>query len=236
MNTYFDKVYILNLHKRDDRLKTTQKRLQFVDINKYEVFNGVDGSILKPVWTEFCKVNSYFSNPNYLGCAMSHLSIYKEAVEKGYSKILIIEDDCRINRNLQSIIKQQMSQVPKDWNELLYLGYIPLTDDCSSWDYRVFSDKYISQNVFIAKNLWGLYAYAISIDLMKELLQVYDNKFPMELDRYFVTHIQPRNKSYGLSPQLFCAEDGYSDNSNIVEINMIERSVDVRFARYTDYI
>jgi GR25 family glycosyltransferase involved in LPS biosynthesis len=235
MNDYFDNVYLLNLHKRIDRLILSEKKLEFVDLD-YEVFGATDGSVMNFIWKSFSKENAYFKNSNYLGCAISHLSIYKDAIEKGYEKVLIIEDDNRYHRNLLKKFKEIKEFVPRNWNELLYLGYIPLSDDCLKWDYGVFSNNYINEKVFVAKNLWGLYGYAIHANLMVELLEVYDKKFPMELDRYFVNEIQPRNKSYGVSPQLFCAEDGFSDNSKKVEISMMERSVDRRFAKLTDYI
>lgn len=236
MNRYFDKIYLLNLHKRPDRLKIAKKRFEFVDVDEYTVFGATDGSVLNHIWETFNVTNKNFKNPSYLGCAISHLAIYQDAIENNYERILIIEDDCRIHRNIQEIFKRQKEFIPKDWSELLYLGYIPLSDDCSRWDYGVFSGNYIAPNVFTAKNLWGLYSYGITNSLMKELLEVYAKTFPMELDRYFVNIIQPRGKSYGLSPQLFCAEDGYSDNSHIVEKSMIERSVDIRFAKHTDYL
>lgn len=235
LNNYFDKIYLLNLHKRHERLKMAEKRFQFVDIDDYEIFSATDGSVMTRIWEEFSKTNSYFKNPSYLGCAISHLSIYRDAIENGYRRILIVEDDCRVHRNIQEIFEKHVKLIP-EWDELLYLGYIPLSDDCSKWDYNVFSGNYVSSNVFIAKNLWGLYSYGITDSLMRELLDVYDKKFPMELDRYFVTHVQPRNKSYGISPQFFCAEDGYSDNSQKIESSMIERSVDTRYARYIDYV
>lgn len=230
MNSHFDKIYVLNLHKRKDRLKITEKRLQFMDLN-YEIFNGTDGSVINHLWKSLDNKN--FKNPSYLGCAISHLSIYQDALENGHERILIIEDDFRIHRNLEEIFKN-IQTIPK-WDELLYLGFIPLSDDLSSWNYNVF-DQFISKNVFIAKNLWGLYGYGIHSKLMKELLSVYDKKFPMELDRYFVNFIQPRNKSYGITPQIFAADDGYSDNSKKIEINMMQRSVDTRFAKLKDYI
>ena len=235
LSNFFDCTYILNLHKRNDRLSIMKKRLQFVGIHDYEVFGAVDGSNMNFIWSKFYQDNTFFNNPNYLACAISHLSIYREAVEKNHKRILIIEDDCRINRNIHNLLEKQIVNVPDNY-DLLYLGYIPLSDDCQRWDYNVFGDKFISSNTFTAKNLWGLYSYSISQELMIELLDTYDKTFPMELDRYFVNHVQPRNKSYGVSPQLFCAEDGLSDNSGIIETSMLERSVDSRFARYTDYI
>ena len=58
----------------------------------------------------------------------------------------------------------------------------------------------------------------------------------MELDRYFVTHIQPRGLSYAVTPQIFAADDGESDNSGVNETGMLERSIDARFANVKQYI
>jgi hypothetical protein len=71
---------------------------------------------------------------------------------------------------------------------------------------------------------------------MEEMLDTYSEEFPMEIDRYFVTNIQPRGYSIAISPQLFAADDGPSDNSGKVEVEMIQRSTDGRFSRVTDYI
>ena len=236
INEYFDKIYILNLHKRVDRKILIEKKLKFFEITNYEIFGGTDGSVLYPIWKNFSKTNKNFSNPNYLGCAISHLSIYEDALFKGYSRILILEDDFRIKRNFNEAFEYSIKQVPSDWNNLLYLGFIPLSDDLSRWDYSVFSDKFINSNTFIAKNLWGLYSYGISENLMMSVLSEYRENFPMELDRYFVTTIQPENMSYAITPQLFSAEDNLSDNSHVFENGLLEKSIDSRFAKLQDYI
>lgn len=234
VESHFDKIYVLNLKKREERLNLTRKRLSFAEIENYTVFNGVDGSVMEKVWKVFSTQNSYFANSSYLGCAISHLSIYRHALDNGYEKILILEDDNRVHRLANSLMNHFSSQIP-DWKDLLYLGFIPLSDDRSHWDYNVIN-KFVSQNVFVARNLWGLYAYGISSSLMKEMLEVYSTDFPMEIDRYFVEHIQPKGTSYGIVPQIFAADDGFSDNSRTFESSLLERSVDTRFAKLTDYL
>lgn len=233
INSFFDKVYLLNLDKRSDRLELSNKRFNFCDI-RYERFSATDGNVIKPIWKSFCNENSYFSNPNYLACAISHLSIYEDALTRGYEKILVVEDDNRIHRTANKIFSLS---VPNNFSEsswdLLYLGFIPLTDDRVHWNYNVFE---FTPPLVKAKNFWGLYGYGISSSLMKETLAVYDESFPMELDRYFVTQIQPRNRSFGIVPQIFAAEDGISDNSGALEIGMLERSTDARVSKLHDYI
>jgi GR25 family glycosyltransferase involved in LPS biosynthesis len=229
IDQYFDKVYVINLHKRPERMNLTAKKLSAVEI-EYERFGATDGSVMRRVWETF--QNPFFGNSSYLGCAITHLSVYRDAIEKGYQRILVLEDDNCVRSDANQLFSNILSTIPS-W-ELLYMGFIPLSDDCSRWDYGVFG--FASQNVAIAKNFWGLYAYGISSSLMVEMLETYNREFPMEIDRFFVSNVQPRGGSFGIVPQIFAADDGYSDNSHRVETMMMQRSVDSRFGNLIDYI
>ncbi len=231
INEYFDKIYVLNLHRRSDRIQNTKSRLDKIQIN-YEKFGATDGSVIKPIWQSFSNENKNFTSPNYLACSISHLSIYKDAIENGYNRILILEDDILVNRNIHTIFES--IEIP-EWKDIFYLGYIPLSDDQSMWTYQMVNN-FISEKISIPKNLWGLFAYGITNNLMCELVEIYNNEFPMEIDRYLVKHIQPRGMSIAISPQLFCHQDVFSDNMNQFQYGMIERSVDSRFASTEDYI
>jgi GR25 family glycosyltransferase involved in LPS biosynthesis len=233
INTYFDKIYLLNLFKRPERLQVSKSKLDKLKLI-YDVFNGTDGSVLNHVLQKLD--NNNFSNSRYLGCAISHLSIYQDALERGYSKILILEDDNLIKIDIHDIFDNL--QIP-EWNDLFYLGYIPLSDDCNLWTYEfgIQGHNMINNNIFRGKNLWGLYAYGITSNLMNELIKVYNQDFPMELDRYFVQQVQPRSGSIAVAPQLFCCQEGvYSDNSGRVETGMLAKSIDSRFATPDQYI
>lgn len=231
IDEYFDKVYVLNLNRRKDRLKTSTKKLEYCEI-EFERFPAIDGSVLRNVWETFNNKPNHFINPNYLACAISHLSIYKDALDNGYSKILIIEDDVSIRKNSNIEFSNIVNRLP-DW-ELLYFGFIPLSDDCSQWTYNEFNVPF--KNIAQSKNFWGLYGYGITSELMQEVLERYNLDFSMELDRFFVKEIQPRGKSYGIIPQIFAAEDGFSDNSLVTELGMMERSIDSRYGKLTDYL
>ena len=103
------------------------------------------------------------------------------------------------------------------------------------WTYAIV-DEFYAEKIFKPKNLWGLYSYGLTNELMKELIDVYENGFPMEIDRYLVKHIQPRGASIGITPQLFCCQDIFSDNMGGQQIEMTKRSIDSRFASPEDYI
>lgn len=234
INTYFDKIYLLNLHKRKDRLSKSTNKLNTLEID-YEIFSGVDGSVMNHIWSIFN--NPYFGNTSYLGCAISHLSIYQDAITNGYQRVLIIEDDNLIYKNIKNHFENL--DIP-EWSDLFYLGYIPLTDDCQMWNYNLGMtlNNRISENIFrVSGNLWGLFAYGITNSLMSEMIDTYNSSFPMEIDRYFVEHIQKRGASIALAPQLFCCDDGvHSDNLGYTPPNMTIKSIDGRFATPVDYV
>lgn len=238
MQQYFDQIYILNLRHRTDRKGQTQEKLNKFGLN-VEWFPAYDGRILGPIWYSHQRAfsNSHFKNPNYLACAMSHLAIYKTALDRGQERILILEDDNAFFHQLNEAWKIIEPSIPQNWEELLYLGWIPLEDDMSRWNYQVIKDKFIDKHVLQAHNMWGLYAYGIHKNLMQELLTQYHEKgYPMELDRFFVNHIQPRKKSFAITPQLFAATDGISDNSGLNESGMLMKSVHKIYANVGDYI
>lgn len=234
----FDKIYILNLRKDKNRRLHMKKRMEFFDITNYEFFDAIDGSILTPIW-ETTKIKyPFFSNPNYLGCALSHLAIYKDAIQNNFERILILEDDVRFNRNLHENSKWIKEAINQEENiDLIHLGFIPLSDDLSQWDYNIYNDRFLTNpHLFKSKNLWGLFSYSISNFLMNKILEDYNKNFPMELDRYFVNKIFKTYNCIGITPQFFAHEDNNSNNSMKYETNMLQKSIDKRYECEMGYI
>ena len=231
INDYFDNIYLLNLHKRKSRLDESTTKLNSLGL-KYDIFHGCDGYVIEHIWSKFN--NPYFLNSRYLACSISHLSIYQDALENGHQKVLILEDDNIIHTEIQQIFDKFDNP---EFEDLFYLGYIPLSDDLQMWTYEITynSTTSINSNFFRCRNLWGLFAYGITSTLMEEILAVYKKDFPMELDRYFVNEIQPRGKSIGIVPQLFaCGDNIFSDNTGSSE-HLSTTSIDNRFANRNNY-
>jgi GR25 family glycosyltransferase involved in LPS biosynthesis len=225
----FDKVYVLSLRKDKDRRQKVLNRLSQINL-EFEFFDAYDGSLFNHIWQKLD--NPIFTNANYVACALSHLAIYKDAINNNFSKILILEDDVIPHSNYNELIT---FNIPKEY-DILYLGFIPLTDDCAFWSYNIFNDRFINNNIFRAKNLWGLYAYSPSIQIMQEALEKYSEGFPMELDRWFVEDVQKRQKSYGITPQPFCHDITHSNNTGYIDNTSLIKSIDSRFATINNYI
>lgn len=82
--------FVVNLERRKDRLESIKNEMDYLGWD-YEYFPAIDLN-------------------NHVGCTKSHLEIIKLAKERGYSKVLIIEDDCTIMPYAKSFIEQCESQ------------------------------------------------------------------------------------------------------------------------------
>ncbi len=232
MNDYFDKIYVLSLKRNIERRELVTRRLNQVGID-FEFFDACDGQVLNHLWRKLDNPN--FTTQNYVACSISHLSIYNDAISRGFKRILILEDDVRPHNDIQNLFNIWKEQIPDDY-ELLYLGWIPLNDDCSMWNYGVIDDRFITRNTFHCKNLWGLYAYSPSTNLMMEMLELYNNSFPMEIDRYLVNEIQKQRKSISIWPQLICHDIGMSNNNGWVDHQSLLKSMDSRILNESDFL
>jgi len=235
-NEYFDNVYLLNTDRRIDRFKLMHKRLTQAQI-QYEKFTGITGNTVNPFWS-FLKHNSnYWPSSNTVACNISHLNIYRQALDRGEKRILILEDDLLIHKNSDAIFRERLQILPK-WN-LLYLCYIPLSSDQSYWNFNLINHIDINNYFFQAKDIWSLMAYALDDTLMSYMLHSYSQNFPCEIDRYFVNYVQTDSKfsCLGISPNLFCGDNLGSDNDTSTNtVNFTQRTIDRRFSQPEDFI
>jgi glycosyl transferase family 25 len=73
-----DRIFVINLDKRDDRLKEFQEEYKKYDLDstKYERFSAI-----------------YKPSIPAVGCTLSHAEVIKIAKNRGYKNIIIFEDD-----------------------------------------------------------------------------------------------------------------------------------------------
>lgn len=88
MSHNIDKIYYINLDKRTDRKEQIEKELNDYGLN-YERFSAM----------EYQEFGAY-------GCALSHLAILKEAKQKGYKNVWILEDDFTFEVSKETFEKQ----------------------------------------------------------------------------------------------------------------------------------
>tara|TARA_R110000824_G_scaffold185608_1_gene366570 strand:- start:660 stop:1349 length:690 start_codon:yes stop_codon:yes gene_type:complete len=211
VNDIFDKVYLINLDRRSDRLETCNTVLQehnFV----VERISAVDGDTLgvDEINKDFLTYISEDHLRGQLGCVMSHHKVLKDAKEKGYGSILILEDDFKLVSNFEELFEEFYPQVPDDW-ELLYLGG-------NHHFHRGVTLKMVTPNVGIPVKTYTTHAYAVRESLYDKLIEVFDkdtNNCPADIG---LCHVQKEIKTcYTLWPSLISQEVGFSDITHRVE-------------------
>jgi len=121
VNEYFDKVFVINLKERPEKLNDCTKLLNKLNIEfeVYEALNCVLG--IPEDYPEKPLVGFLTNKPGAFGCLISHLEVIKIAKERGYEKILVLEDDIDATKNFLELFSEKIKDLPDDWH-LVYLG------------------------------------------------------------------------------------------------------------------
>jgi glycosyl transferase family 25 len=214
MKEYFDKIYCINLNHRKDRWEESIK-----EFKKLGIENDVERF-------EACNLQ-----PGIAGCTKSHYEIVKIAKQNNYKNILIFEDDFKVlTPNTDIVIANAMNQLKKhNINyDMFYLGGHIVGDEKLS--YR------IDDNLAILFACKTTHAYAIGSSAYDYILNSYDNidwsdlhnwtqhENRLNIDYWYSTKLQRRNKTYGVYPCLFEQRDSFSDLMGKMSIfSMYER-------------
>jgi GR25 family glycosyltransferase involved in LPS biosynthesis len=128
MEKYVDNVYLINMDKDTERLEKVTKECKKFNIN-FERFCGVD-----PLKISKKELNKYVSKtcqnicPNgIIGCGISHMKIYEDALKNNYKNILVLEDDVYFDDELYEELNKAMTELPEDY-DILYLGCFGICD------------------------------------------------------------------------------------------------------------
>ena len=130
INTYFDKIFIINMKKRKDRWDSITKQLKEYNITNYERVEAIiprRNQIPKNHYNQLLhpkrrQTDKYIIGS--MGCKKSHHSIIITAKKRNYKKILILEDDAQIKKDFNKIFENSVKIINEkkyDW-KLLYLG------------------------------------------------------------------------------------------------------------------
>ena len=118
--------YVINLERRKDRLVDFFKRNK-EEMIPIKVFKGIDGKTLKSshkIQKAF-KTGDYNYRSGIIGCAMSHISIWKEfLLNPTQTHVLVLEDDAKLvkdfNHKLISLLNTYNGKY-----EIMFLHYNP---------------------------------------------------------------------------------------------------------------
>jgi GR25 family glycosyltransferase involved in LPS biosynthesis len=189
------RAYVINLAKNKDRMDHFRKNYAETDLSdkfpyqRFEAINGREIDVSKYVTPDAMQGIQYIENTGrrtsmnqltkgMVGCYLSHLAVYRDALDNGADYALVFEDDALIAPDVYDAAISKLigaakdPLVPKTW-DIMLLGYICL--DCHEINaaYNAVTDFY------------GLHGYLISrsgMEKLKGLLPI-NNQIDLEMSR-----------------------------------------------------
>jgi GR25 family glycosyltransferase involved in LPS biosynthesis len=196
------KTFVLTLKETPERTRYIVDELNKQDIphQLYFGFHGKQFGLATTVpwdgqrqWNKEMDVfNPYFMTPGQLGCAMSHLCLWKTLQYLPDEQFLILEDDACPIDNFWVHFYNFMTALPPDW-ELAYLGNQP-SDTCG---------VSTPVNAFVGTHPkpYCTHAYVLKKTLIPRLIEGY-TKLREAIDIYLVNSVIPNIKCYVALPQI----------------------------------
>ena len=178
---FFDKILVINLPSRTDRLLQIAEELYKWGI-PYELVNATP------------------HDNGAEGLRITVEKIFRDAIADILNSVLIFEDDAMFVDscgNPNETMEQVVKQLPHTW-QILYLGA-----QCTNG----FKAK-PSNNLLLLDMAFATHAWAISLDGMKEILAA---GLEAPIDNSIVKTVQPSGHTYITYPLLCTQRPGYSD-------------------------
>ncbi|KAK3087084.1 hypothetical protein FSP39_001417 [Pinctada imbricata] len=136
----FDQIYIINLKRRPERRTRMLNMLKNHGV-KAKVTEAVDGQTLNTTYLKNLGVRMLpgYVDPHWgreltlgeVGCFLSHYFIWKDIMDNNHRRVIIFEDDARLDPSFRRRTLQMMEEAEKevpDW-DLIYLGRKQMTND-----------------------------------------------------------------------------------------------------------
>jgi GR25 family glycosyltransferase involved in LPS biosynthesis len=178
---FFDKILVINLPSRTDRLLQIAEELYKWGI-PYELVNATP------------------HDNGAEGLRITVEKIFRDAIADNLNSVLIFEDDAMFVDscgNPNDTMEQVVNQLPPTW-QILYLGA-----QCTNG----FKAK-PSNNLLLLDMAFATHAWALSLDGMKEILAA---GLEAPIDNSVVKTVQPNGHTYITYPLLCTQRPGYSD-------------------------
>ena len=210
LNSFFDKIFIINLDSRKDRWEECLEIL-----NKYNITNFERVSAIRPVYRDIPK--DYYNNlevnqaewyvTGCVGCKLSHYKIIAIAKNRKYKNFLVLEDDFSINiLDFEEKIQMALNELKNNNWDMCYLGGNNLIEPKKSINCKYLHD---------AKIVNTTHAYAMNSSLYNKCLK----QIPicgMEIDVFYKREIQNIDKVFCIYPSLIKQRKSRSNIFNSV--------------------
>ena len=194
LEKYFDKVYMINLDRRQDRLESSQTEFD----NVGETFTrkkAIDGTSLDINIEYDEKIR--FNNSAY-ALALTTIEILDEAIANNYDSIMIFEDDIEFAPCWDINIEEVLLYMPEKY-DLVFFG---ITHTSAKTYHNKYWDK--------VRSAFSCHAYGINKHMFKPYKKLLE-KLNAPIDVFTNTIIGSRQNSYSCRSKMVYQKNGISD-------------------------
>ena len=231
INTYFDRIYVINLRRRQNKLAEIVQKLNGLNIcaeiieavdgyksphiDEYETYKNTPLGLGNAHKNEILEKRKMIYSPGVWGHLKSNRLILEDAIKKGYQRILILEDDAVFIKDFHREFAKFTEIISgKEW-KFIYLG---ASQPC--WDIPeciVYSDKSVTEYDSIQPyyHPWqtnGSFALALHQSQFRSIIDKIDEmNCPFDwIYKYSFKHLS--DECYVAQPNLIIADTSVSDN------------------------
>jgi GR25 family glycosyltransferase involved in LPS biosynthesis len=231
INTYFDRIYVINLRRRQNKLIEIIQKLKRLNIEaeiieavdgyksphieEYETYKNTPLGLGNAHKNEILEKRKMIYSPGVWGHLKSNRLILEDAIKKGYQRILILEDDAVFIKDFHREFAKFTEIISgKEW-KFIYLG---ASQPC--WDIPeciVYSDKTVTeydsiQPYYHPGQTNGSFALALHQSQFRSIIDKIDEmNCPFDwFYKYSFKHLS--DECYVAQPNLIIADTSVSDN------------------------
>lgn len=222
-NLDIDMIYYINLDKRTDRNEHVLKQIEKagISMNQVKRFSAINGDTYSFSDEEL----HLFRNADFMhtpsakkmmGNQLSHFSIFKDAVQNKYERVLILQDDVVFRDDFVSHLNHVSKSLPADceiinlgMHEYCYFNVFRAYDLTATDDFVRVEQEKVNPYVSIWKNTIQpcSLSYIITNQGAKNMIAHFEKVgFPCGTDIAFNRYLQKKNIFYG-SRTVLCTGD-----------------------------
>lgn len=100
---FFDKIYVINLDKREDRMRSATEQLHkyLIPFERWPAIEELDGAE---------------------GLRLTMIELFTHCIENNYQNVLVFEDDLHIiEPTINEVMEEVVNQIPHDY-QIIYMG------------------------------------------------------------------------------------------------------------------
>jgi GR25 family glycosyltransferase involved in LPS biosynthesis len=238
-----DKIYLLNLEKRKDRLNhfIEECKRERVDINKLQIFKGLDAENYNLKDSEIKLFSKNMDINTYTGkaCAcnqLGHYYIFMDMIKNNYDMCLIFQDDARFKKDFIKDLEITIKNVPEDaeivWIGLHKVAVLSLFEDFPiDENYEAYYIKSkIKENDHVSIYKDDVNPASLAYILTKKgainyIQYINKTKFNYVTDENFNKYLIDNNKMYGSSKILVTGNSKFKSDIFKYDNNALEREM-----------